>query len=39
VTVKAFLLFPRNLAKSALAVAFGQMAKGYFSATDRRARR
>jgi DNA-binding transcriptional LysR family regulator len=36
VPVKAFLLFPRNLVKSALAVAFGQMAKGYFAATDRR---
>jgi DNA-binding transcriptional LysR family regulator len=36
VPVKAFLLFPRNRVKSALAVAFGQMAKGYFAATDRR---
>ncbi len=34
VPVKAFLLFPRNRVKSALAVAFGQMAKGYFAATD-----
>jgi DNA-binding transcriptional LysR family regulator len=39
VPVKAFLLFPRNLVKSALAVGFGQMAKGYFSVTDRRAKR
>jgi DNA-binding transcriptional LysR family regulator len=39
VPVKAFLLFPRNLVKSALAVAFGQMAKGYFAVTDRRAKK
>jgi hypothetical protein len=39
VPVKAFLLFPRNLVKSALAVAFGQMAKEYFAVTDRRAKK
>jgi DNA-binding transcriptional LysR family regulator len=39
VPVKAFLLFPRNLVRSAMAVAFGQTAKGYFAVTDRRAKR
>jgi DNA-binding transcriptional LysR family regulator len=39
VPVKAFLLFPRNLVKSALADAFSQMAKGYFAATDRSAKK